>query len=230
MHGGGYITGTYDMDDRFFNRLCPKFGMVGISVDYRVAPEAKYPDALEDCYRGLVWTFEHAEELGIDRRRIGIRGASAGGGLASALALLARDRGDVEIAFQLLEAPMIDDRQLTYSSRLEGLPIWSRESNAYGWHAYLGALYGTEDVPYTAAPARAVDLSALPATFLSVGSLDGFLDEDVDFALRLIRAGVPTELHVYAGACHGFQMAGDSEIGRQNNRDIDDWIGRMVRP
>ena len=162
-----------------------------MSVDYRLAPETPYPGPLEDCYRGLVWTYEHADELGIDPERIGIMGVSAGGGLAAALALLARDRGEVPVAFQLLDSPMLDDRQRTPSSRQDGLAVWSRGSNTFGWKSYLGDLYGRDDVPATAAPARATDLSGLPPAFVSVGAVDGFRDEDIDYALRLNQAGVP---------------------------------------
>ena len=147
IHGGGYVLGTYAMDDARFDRLCPTFPCVGVSVEYRLAPETAYPGPLDDCYAGLRWTFEHAAELGITPDRVGIAGVSAGGGLAAALALLARDRGEVPVAFQLLECPMIDDRQTTSSSRLDGLPIWSRESNEFGWRSYLGDLYGSDDVP-----------------------------------------------------------------------------------
>lgn len=229
IHGGGYVIGSYSMDDATFDRLCPHLDLVGVSVDYRLAPETPHPGPLEDCYRGLKWTYDHAEELGIDRDRIGIGGVSAGGGLAASLALLARDRGEVPVAFQLLDCPMLDDRQTTASSQQDGLPVWSRESNAYGWRSYLGPLYGTDDVPYTAAPARAEDLSGLPPAFVSVGSVDGFMDEDIAYATRLNHAGVPAELHLYPGACHGYQMAVDSEIARQSRRDIDDWLSRQIR-
>jgi acetyl esterase/lipase len=231
MHGGGYVIGSYDMDSPSFDRLCPTLGIVGVAVEYRLAPDATYPGPLEDCYRGLKWTYDHAEELGIDPERIGIGGISAGGGLAAALALLARDRGEVPVAFQLLDCPMLDDRQVTTSSQRDGLPVWSRESNAFGWRSYLGDLYGSDDVPYTAAPARAraEDLSGLPPAFVSVGTLDGFLDEDVDYALRLNHAGVPCELHVYPGACHGYQIAVDCEITKQSRRDVEDWLARQVR-
>jgi acetyl esterase/lipase len=229
IHGGGYVLGSYVMDDAVFDRRCPALGLVGVSVEYRLAPETPYPGPLEDCYRGLVWTYEHAEELGIDRDRIGIGGVSAGGGLAAALALLARDRGEVPLAFQLLDCPMLDDRQCTPSSQVDGLPVWSRKSNEFGWRAYLGDLYGARDVPYTAAAARAQDLSGLPPAFVSVGAVDGFLDEDVDYALRLNRAGVPTELHVYPGACHGYQLAQDCEITHQSRRDVEAWLARQIR-
>src|SRR5689334_12310792 len=117
MHGGGYVIGSNVMDDQFFDALCPQLDFVGVSVDYRLAPETPYPGPLDDCYRGLRWTFEHADELGIDPGRIGVMGVSAGGGLAAALALLARDRGELPVAFQLLDSPMLDDRQITRSSR-----------------------------------------------------------------------------------------------------------------
>jgi acetyl esterase/lipase len=126
---------------------------------------------------------------------------------------------------------MLDDRQCTASSRLDGLPVWSRESNTYGWRSYLGELYGTDTIPCTAAPARATDdqLVGLPPAFVSVGSLDGFLDEDVEYALRLNHAGVPTELHVYPGACHGYHLAERCEITRQSQRDSVDWLARQIR-
>ena len=124
---------------------------------------------------------------------------------------------------------MIDDRQRTYSSQLDGLPVWSRASNEFGWRSYLGELYGTSEVPHTASPARADDLTGLPPAFISVGSVDGFLDEDVDFALRLNRAGVPCELHVYPGACHGYQMVAGSPIVAQSRADIIDWLARHTR-
>lgn len=228
IHGGGLVLGSYSMDDPMFDAWCPALGIVGVSVEYRLAPETPYPGPLEDCYAALRWTFEHAEELGIDATRIGIRGISAGGGLAAALALLARDRGEVAIAFQVLDCPMIDDRQVTPSSRLDGLPVWSRESNTFGWRSYLGDLYGTDDVPYTAAAARATDLSGLPPAYVSVGSVDGFRDEDIDYALRLNQAGVPCELHVYPGAPHGYQIAVGSELARRSARDTADWVARQI--
>lgn len=230
VHGGGYVTGSHAIDDPRFDELCPRLGVVGVSVDYRLAPETPYPGPLEDCDRGLRWTHEHADDLGVDGDRIGVMGVSAGGGLAAALALLARDHGEAPLAFQLLDSPMLDDRQVTASSRQDGLPVWSRGSNAFGWQAYLGDLYGRDDVPATAAPARADDLSGLPPALVSVGAVDGFRDEDVDYALRLNQAGVPTELHVYAGACHGFTvLAPDAAVTRRCRRDMHDWLARQLR-
>jgi len=230
MHGGGYVIGTNAIDDPIFDGLCPKLGFVGVSVDYRLAPETPYPGPLEDCYQGLRWTYEHADELHIDPERLGVMGVSAGGGLAAALALLARDRGEVPVAFQLLDSPMLDDLQLTSSSQQDGLPVWSRGSNTFGWKAYLGDLYGRDDVPFTAAPARATDLSGLPPAFVSVGAVDGFRDEDIDYALRLSQAGVSTELHVYRGACHGFNLlAPDAPVTKQCMRNLEEWLGQQLR-
>jgi acetyl esterase/lipase len=228
IHGGGYVLGSYTMDDARFDGWCPALGVVGVSVEYRLAPETSYPDPLEDCYRGLMWVFDHADEIGVDVGRIGVAGISAGGGLAAALALLVRDRGEVRLAFQLLDCPMLDDRQQTPSSRLDGLAVWSRESNTFGWRSYLGERYGTDDVPYTAAPARCPDLSGLPPAFVSVGTVDGFRDEDITYALRLNQAGVPCELHVYPGASHGYQIAADSAIVRQSNRDALEWLAKRL--
>jgi acetyl esterase/lipase len=229
MHGGGYVIGTNTMDDGFFDELGPKLGFVGVSVEYRLAPETPYPGPLEDCYRGLRWTQAHAAEIGVDPNRIGVMGVSAGGGLAAALALLARDRGEVPLAFQLLDQPMLDDRQRTPSSRDDDLAVWTRNSNTFGWRSYLGDLYGHDDVPPTAAPARATDLSGLPPALVSVGAVDGFRDEDVDYATRLNQAGVPTELHVYPGACHGFNLlAPDAAVSKQSARNIEHWLAAQL--
>ena len=226
MHGGGYVIGSREIDNGMFATWCPELGVVGVSVEYRLAPDTPYPGAIDDCYRGLSWVHDHAEELGVDRNRIGVAGVSAGGGLAAALAILARDRGEVPLAFQLLDCPMLDDRQQTASSRLDGLPVWSRASNEFGWRSYLGELYGRDDVPPTAAPARATDLSGLPPAFVSVGTVDGFRDEDVDYATRLNQAGVATELHVYPGLCHGYQIAMDAPAVRQAGADVLRWLRR----
>jgi acetyl esterase/lipase len=216
------------MDDALFESWCPKLEILGVSVNYRLAPETPYPGPLDDCYRGLKWVHENADELGIDPERLGVYGVSAGGGLAAALAMLARDRREIPLAFQLLESPMLDDRQLTPSSNLDGLPIWSRAASGFGWKSYLGSAYGREDVSPYAAPARSSDLSGLPPTYISVGTADGFRDEDIEYATRLNQAGVPTELHVYPGAPHGYQMFVDSGVARQSQRDCDEWLGRML--
>lgn len=230
IHGGGYVVGTFESDDARFDNWCVNHRCIGVSVEYRLAPETPYPGPLEDCYAGLRWTTEHAGELGIDPTRIGVLGTSAGGGLAAALALLVRDRGELALAFQLLECPMIDDRQQTPSSRIEDLPIWSRHSNEFGWRSYLGPLYGTADVPAYAAPARATDLAGLPPALINVGGADGFRDEDIDYALRLGQAGVPTELHVYPGAPHGVQLFATTDAARRWNRHENEWLARQLHP
>jgi len=228
IHGGGYITGSYAMDDARFDIWCQKFGLVGVSVEYRLAPETSYPGPLDDCYAGLKWTHDHAADIGVDPDRIGIAGASAGGGLCAGLALLARDRGEVPVQFQLLDCPMIDDRQQTPSSQLDGLAVWSKESNAFGWRSYLGSLYGTDDVPPYAAAARATDLAGLPEAYVCVGGADGFRDEDITYAMRLYGAGVPTELHVYPGAPHGVALWPETEVARRYLRDQRDWLSRQL--
>lgn len=227
IHGGGYVLGTYDMDDLRFDNWSPSLGVVGVSVEYRLAPETPYPGPLEDCYAGLKWVFDNADALGVDRDRIGISGASAGGGLAAALALLARDRGEFEVAFQMLIYPMIDDRMVTPSSQWQ-VPIWSPSNNEFGWRSYLGELYGTDDVPPYAAAARAEDLRGLPPTGVWVGTADVFCDEDIAYAQRLIQAGVPTELHVYPGAPHAFDAFPSAPISRRSRRDMRDWIRAAV--
>jgi acetyl esterase/lipase len=227
IHGGGYMIGSYAMDDMLLDRWCPRLGIVGVSVEYRLAPETPYPGPLDDCHAALRWTHQHADELGIDPARIGVYGLSAGGGLAAGLALLARDR-DLPLAFQLLDCPMLDDRQATPSIRAEGLYVWNVRSNEFGWRSYLGDLYGSEDIPPYAAAARATDLTGLPPSCVVVGSIDGFRDEDVDYAQRLNRAGVPCELHVLAGVPHAYQMAPDAPVVQLATHCMDDWLARQL--
>jgi acetyl esterase/lipase len=228
IHGGGYVLGTYEMDDLRFDQWCPRLGIVGVSVEYRLAPETPYPGPLEDCYAGLSWVWAHADELGIDRSRIGIAGASAGGGLAAGLALLTRDRGEFDLAFQMLIYPMVDDRQVTPSSSWE-VPIWSPANNEFGWRSYLGPLYGTDRIPPYAAAARATDLTGLPPAFVCVGTMDGFCDEDIEYAQRLNHAGVPTELHVYPGAPHGFDgFAPMAPLARRCRREMREWLAAVL--
>jgi acetyl esterase/lipase len=228
MHGGGLVLGSYSGDDARFDKWAPRFGCVGVSVEYRLAPEARYPAPLDDCYAGLRWVYDHAAELGVDATRIGVGGASAGAGLAAGLALLARDRAEVPVMFQLLIYPMLDDRQITTSSRWLD-PIWPPAANTYGWTAYLGDAKGGPDVPEYAAPARAGNLAGLPATLISVGAIDGFSDEDIDYAVRLRHAGVAVELHVYPGMPHGFDaLLPNLPLARRAVRDMEDWLARVL--
>ena len=224
IHGGGYIIGSINGDD-YGNKLRAKnVGCVIVSVDYRLAPENPYPAPVEDCYAGLKWFFDHAGELGVDSSRIAIGGASAGGGLAAGLALLARDRAETDVLFQLLIYPMIDDCNIEPAgeTRPDTL-IWSRAKNLFGWTSYLGRQPGGEDVPYYAAASRATDLSGLPPALIALGDLDLFLDEDIVYAQRLIQAGIPTELHVYPGAYHGFNgFAPGATVSRRCNATCND--------
>jgi acetyl esterase/lipase len=224
LHGGGLVSGTHLIDDARFDRWCPRFGIVGIAVDYGLAPERPYPGPLDDCYAALRWAHQHAPELGIAASRIGIGGSSAGGNLAAGLALLARDRGELAIEFQALIYPMLDDRMTTVSSGWD-VPIWPPASNDFGWSAYLNGRRGAADVSMYAAPTRAQDLAGLPPTFICVGALDGFVDEDVDYAVRLGHAGVPIELHLYPGAPHGFDLLmARTQIAGRARRHLDEWL------
>src|SRR3954471_19882895 len=230
IHGGGYIFGSALVEDARINRWVEESQAVVVSVEYRLSPEAAYPGPLNDCYAALTWMATNADELGIDPGHIVIAGVSAGGGLAAALALLARDRNEVTPVYQLLIYPMIDDRNVTASSHIKGAKVWSREANLLGWRAYLGHDPGGDDVPAYAAAARATDLAGLPPTLIVVGSADVFRDENIAYANRLLAAGVPTELHVYPGACHGFDgIVPNAAVSKRCQRDIDDAMVRALR-
>lgn len=228
IHGGGYVLGSADQEDLSVKSIVSNIGCAAVSVDYRLAPETPHPGPVEDCYAALKWLYTHASELGVDPTRIAIGGASAGGGLTAGLGLLTRDRGEVPLAFQLLIYPMLDDRTV---ASLEPHPytgeyIWTRDANRFGWTALLGQEPGGPDVSPYAAAARADHLAGLPSTFISVGSLDLFLEENLEYARRLMRAGVPTELHVYPGAFHGFNMASGAKISLSFVRDQLDALTR----
>jgi len=230
IHGGGYLFGSALTRDLRLERWAKTFDCVVVSVDYRLAPEHPFPAPLEDCHAGLCWIAKHADDLGIDPERITVVGASAGGGLAAGLTLLARDRAEVAVSHQVLIYPMLDDRNDTPSSHIVGTPVWSRAANLLGWRAYLGREPGGDDVPAYAAPARATDLTNLPPTFIGVGTLDVFRDEDVAYALRLLAAGVPTEVHVYPGAMHGFEViVPTAAVSQRCQRDLDDALARALR-
>lgn len=221
IHGGGYVIGSADGDDAGVKSMVSAVGCAAVSVDYRLAPETPHPGPVEDCYAALRWLYTHAGELGVDPARIAAGGASAGGGLAAALALLARDRGEVPLSFQLLIFPMLDDRTVTASdpNPYVGEFLWTAESNRFGWRALLGQEPGGPDVSPYAAAARAEHVEGLPPTFIAVGALDLFLEEDLEYARRLMRAGVPTELHVYPGAYHGFPIVPGAWMSQNLERD-----------
>jgi triacylglycerol lipase len=228
IHGGGLVFGSAVEDDPLVRNVVDAVGCAAVSVDYRLAPETPYPGPLDDCYAALNWLHTHAAELGVDPNRLAIGGASAGGGLAAALGLLTRDRGEVPLVFQLLIYPMLDDRTVTETNPNPntGNFIWTRDHNRFGWTAYLGKEPGDPDVPAYAAAARAEKLEGLPSTFLCAGALDLFVEEDLEYARRLIRAGVPTELHVYPGAYHGFNITTEARVSRDFARDYLAALGR----
>jgi acetyl esterase/lipase len=226
MHGGGLVMGVAGMDDSRFDLWCSRHNMMAVSVEYRLAPETPFPGPVEDCYAGLQYVVAHADELGVDTTRVGVGGASAGAGLAAALALMARDRGGPHLSSQFLIYPMIDDRQITESSGWD-VPIWPASSNTFGWTSYLGDAKGTDGVSPYAAAARATDLSGLPPAMIVVGGLDGFVDEDIDYARRLNLAGVPVTFHLYPGAPHGFDVfVPNSPPAGQLNLDVESWLNQ----
>jgi acetyl esterase/lipase len=216
------------MSDAGNRQLATELGCVIVSVDYRLAPETPFPGPLEDCYAALRWLHDGAAKLGVDPARIATKGESAGGGLAAGLALLARDRGEIPIAFQCLTYPMIDDRPPADPNPYVGEFVWTPKSNRFGWRAYLGREPGGDDVSPYAAAARADDLAGLPSTLIIAAALDLFLEENLEYARRLARAGVAVELQLYPGAVHGFQMAGESELGRRYHRDCRDALAAAL--
>lgn len=230
IHGGGLVLGT-----RFFGtgeliELALRHGVVGVAVEYRLAPEHPGTAAAEDCYAALEWFAAHAAELGVDPARIIVSGASAGGGLSAAVALMARDRGGPALAGQLLNCPMLDDRNQTVSSRqYDGIGAWDRNNNDTAWNAVLGELRHSDAVSPYAAPARAADLGGLPPAYIEVGAAEVFRDEDVDYALRVWAAGGQAELHVWAGAYHGFSGFSPNAIVSQAALAArDSWIRRTL--
>ena len=204
IHGGGYVIGGVEEEDLACQHVSEAVGCVVVSVGYRLAPEHPFPAPLEDCYAALKWIAGSASQFDVDPARIAVVGASSGGGLAAGLALLVRDRAEVSIAFQAPIYPMVDDRNVTPSSREITDPrLVNRETSINAWRAYVGEIAGGEDVSPYAAAARGTDLSGLRPAYVAVGTLDAFLDEDIEYARRLMAAGVPTELHVYPGLFHG---------------------------
>jgi len=231
IHGGGMVMGD-NRSGGFPGALAhaEKLGAAVVSVEYRLAPETPHPGPVEDCYAGLVWTAEHAEELGIDPARVIVSGASAGGGLAAAVALLARDRGGPQLLGQMLLCPMLDDRNQTPSAyQMAGIGIWDRGANEVGWAALLGAARGGPDVSPYAAPARATDLSGLPPAFIDVGSAETFRDEDVAYATAIWQAGGQAELHVWPGGFHGFTgVVPDAALSKAAAAAQQTWLRRIL--
>lgn len=229
IHGGGMVLG-----DRFANLDIPldwleQFGAVVVTIDYRLAPEFGGMTPVEDCYRGLGWVAEHADELGIDPARIIVAGISAGGGLAAGTVLLARDRGGPAVAAQALICPMLDYRNSSLSSRqFSGEPgLWTRESNSFGWRSLLGEAHA--DVPAYISAAMATDLSGLPPTYIDVGSAEVFRDEDADYANRIWAAGGEADFHVWAGGVHGFDgLFPNARVSQTARQTRSDWLARTL--
>lgn len=225
LHGGGMIIGWHRAHDALVRAYVATSGVPMLAVDYRLAPEHRHPVPVEDCYAGLVWLAEHAANLGIDPTRIAVMGDSAGGCLAAGVALLARDRGGPALTQQLLIFPMLDDRNVEPDPQLLPFLTWTYDDNVTGWGALLGEKAGSAEVSPYAAPARAQNLSGLPAAYIDVGDLDIFRDEDLLHARRLMAAGVPTEFHLHPGCPHLFEaLAPAADVSR---RAIGDRVRRL---
>lgn len=217
LHGGGFVMGDLDTEHPWAARLAGLSGAVVISVGYRLALEHRFPAALDDACAVLDWAAGHAAELGVAPERIAVGGHSAGAGLAAAVALRARDRQGPPIRFQLLNQPELDDRQETWSARnFTSTPWMTRDKVSAAWRHYLGS---TPATPY-AAPARAADLSGLPAAYIATAEFDPLRDEGIDYALRLLRAGVPVELHQWPGTFHGSQAILSAEVSRRQLAEL----------
>lgn len=233
INGGGFILGAARTDVAVLQAMALKHDCVIVSVDYRLAPETPFPGPVEDAYAALQWIASNAGELGVDPSRIAVMGESAGGGLAAMLALMARDRAEVPIDQQILVYPMLDDRtgSTVAMPYWMGAYSWTAEANRFGWTALLGVQAGSATVPPGSVPAREQNLAGLPPAYIAVGSVDLFVNEDIDFAQRLINAGVPTELLVIPGGYHGFQRSNPETILAQRFDDaIDAAITRAFNP
>ncbi|MFT4232658.1 MAG: alpha/beta hydrolase fold domain-containing protein [Leucobacter sp.] len=231
FHGGGMIVGHRSWEHGRVVDLVERHGVIGVNVEYRLAPEHPFPAGVEDDYAATVWVSEHAAELGADADRLVVMGGSAGGGFAAAVSLMARDRGGPRIAGQLLLCPMLDNTNTTPASlQYDGIGTWTREANLLAWRCVLGAeLAYSEQAPAYAAPSRATDLSGLPPAFIEAGSAEMFRDEDTDYASRIWAAGGEAELHIWAGGFHGFDVfAPESELSRAALASRDSWLARIV--
>jgi acetyl esterase/lipase len=231
IHGGGYMLGDIEGEDFTAKQFALAGECTVVSVEYRLAPEHPFPAPLEDCYAVLKWLAANARALGVNASKIAIGGASAGGGLAAGLALLARDRGEVKVDFQLLIYAMINDCNIQPASDI--LPdalFWTRESNLAGWRCYLGNEPGKEGVSCYASVYRATNLEGLPPAYIATGDIDLFAQEDIVYARRLIEAGVPTELHVYPGGPHAFDMmVPDADVSKRFTADIHRALKRALQ-
>ncbi|GFP76478.1 alpha/beta hydrolase [Clostridium fungisolvens] len=216
LHGGGYALGSPEVSKLYAKKFIEVSDCIVIAPDYRLSIEAPYPAALEDSYEALLWMKNHADELGIRSDQLMVGGDSAGGGLTAALTLYTRDKGEVNIAFQMPLYPMLDDRMTTESAKENDAPVWNSKSNSLGWKLYLGCLFGTEKVPYYAAAARSEDYSKLPPTATFVGSLEPFRDETIYYVENLKKAGIPVHFEIFTGCYHGFdQICPKAEVTKK---------------
>jgi acetyl esterase len=223
LHGGGFVMGSVESEHLAAGVLSVALGVVVVSVDYRLAPEHPYPAALEDSYRAMRWVHDEAGGLRIDPARVAVVGHSAGGGLAAALAILARDRGGPPICFQYLGIPELDDRLSTVSSHaFIDTPLWNLSAAELSWKYYLGELHGNIEVPITAAPARArpQQLAGLPPAYVSAMENDPLRDEDIKYALSLLEAGVSVELHTFPGTFHGSAQIPDAAVSKRERKEM----------
>ncbi|MFE6166666.1 alpha/beta hydrolase [Viridibacillus arvi] len=233
IHGGGYVMGHPDMDDVLCERFVQTAKCVVVSVDYRLAPEHQYPAAIEDCYAGLVWMTNEADSLGIDVNRVAIAGASGGGGLTAALAIMARDKGGPSIIFQMPLYPMLDNRNITPSSYeiTEDHATWNRANNSTAWSMYLGKENDSNELSPYAVPSRADNLAGLPPTYTCVGQLDLFRDETIEYVTRLALAGVDVEFHLYPGCFHCFEVfVPEAEVSQRASQNYLDAMARALHP
>ena len=220
IHGGGFVIGSVESEHAGAALMAIDTGAVVVSVDYRLAPEHPYPAGVHDCYAALTFLHAEAGSLGVDTSRLAVVGASAGGGLSAATALLARDRGGPPLCFQMLHIPELDDRLETPSMKtFVDSPVWNRPLAEISWRAYLGDLYGAAEVPVYAAPARAADLSGLPPGYVSTAENDPLRDEGIIYATRLLQAGVSTELHLFPGTFHGSAMVTTAAVSKRAQRE-----------
>ncbi|TLG75456.1 alpha/beta hydrolase fold domain-containing protein [Culicoidibacter larvae] len=206
MHGGGYAFGTPEQEVGIIKEFVEAFDCVVVAPDYLLSVEQPYPAALLDCYSALKWMKNYASSYNINAEQLMVGGVSAGGGLAAALAIYARDVGEISIAFQMLIYPMLDDRMKTRTSHYINTPVWNFKSNMLAWQLYLGAYYENGNVPYYAAPGRLIDFVNLPPAYAYVGSLDPFCDETIEYMEQLKEAGVESAYDVLPGCFHGFDV------------------------
>jgi triacylglycerol lipase len=230
IHGGGFVMGAPEMKDVENRIFASELSCAIYSVDHRLAPESPHPAPVEDIYSVFVWLHANAGRLGLDPARIGIKGESGGGGFAAGAALYARDRQGPKFAFQHLIYPMIDDRTAVRKDLhpYVGEFVWTQANNYFGWRSLLGVEPGSADVSPYAAVARAADVAGLPPTYMSVGGLDLFLEENMVYADRLSRAGVAVEFHLYPGAYHGFYRVPNARVTRQAEHDTREALRRFL--